>query len=1219
MTRLTMILVAILLAFTVNAQNIILPTNGSKGITKSNDRFSGFQATFSYSQIESVTITGTEKGSFSAITIAGAYLDGDFGMPGLPIFRKMISVPVGATPKIVIRNYTAAEYRLEDYGIQTIFPVQPDVRKDQSNVPFIYDEKAYTLNDYNYSDMAEVGVLGKMRGMVIGMLVVRPVQYNPVTNTIMVYNDIEVEVTFEDSDVQKTHELFTKTYSPHFANMYGVAFNQGVHKGVFEDNPDLHTTPVRMLVIANRMFEATLQPWIEWKTKKGFYMDVNYTDVIGTTAAAIKTFCHNKYNSGIGSGTAPTYIVIVGDTPQVPASQTGSSTAKATDLYYATVDSDYFPEMYYSRMSATTTAQLENIIEKILYYEQYQFADPSFLDNVLLIAGADGTWNPRVGQPAINYAANYYYNAANGYANVYKYLDSYSGCYANFNNVGFANYTAHCSETSWGDPSFTNSQIGGLTNLNKYFVAMGNCCLAADFGYGECFGEAMIRAEKKGAVGYIGSSPSSYWGDDFHFAVGAYAGNIETITNPTLQNTTDGVYDLMFRDADFNCLSSHVFGGNLAVTYAHVNPGYTVHTSSPWYYWEAYNVLGDGSLMPYNGQAVDNTVSHLPIVPIGMTSYEITAIPGSYAAISKDGILHGVAVADASGIANVSLDPPIISGGDVDIVVTRNQYRPYIVQIPAAALSGPYIVSNGYDVADGSELTYISGNSQIAVTLKNVGADPTAGTLSVNISCDDPQLTINSATATCGSMNDGGTAIVNFNVTVANSIPDNKTFPVTVTVTDTDNTVWESILSLKAYAPDFSLEQVLVNGVEDGNLEPDAITTLTLVIKNKGNADAFAVIGDITTSSAFITPACDDQNTVAQNLPAGETIELTFIVITDQSMPFGHNADFNLSLTAQYGRTYEAPFNAVCSAGSFCIPQSSNGCNSNDKFTLVKLTKVSNGDILIDHAPTCNSPNGYTNYTGSIIVPIEPGAQYVLNVTVGNGGTQHIKGWFDVNGNNIFDANELLFSGSCSSGGSTSFTFTAPQDYMPGNQCFRLRCQYNTAPADACSSMSYGQTLDYTIVLPEIYPRVQNVVAVLDDSNITINWDAPNGQTPDGYNIYRNGNRLNTTLLTSPTFTESNLSDGVYVYNVTAVFAGNQESLAQMSNIICLTDQLLFTINYNTPANGTLSVTAGTATIENGTLVNANTVLTITATPDDAVKYRLETLTVNETNFTSGN
>jgi len=103
-----------------------------------------------------------------------------------------------------------------------------------------------------------------------------------------------------------------------------------------------------------------------------------------------------------------------------------------------------------------------NQIEKIFCYKKYQFSDPTYLNNVLLIAGQDASLTPTVAQPIISYAANYYYNTAHGYANIYKHLTSTIGY------VGFANYTAHRSETIWDVPSFTISQISSILNPNKY-------------------------------------------------------------------------------------------------------------------------------------------------------------------------------------------------------------------------------------------------------------------------------------------------------------------------------------------------------------------------------------------------------------------------------------------------------------------------------------------------------------------------------------------------------------------------------------------------------------------------------------------------------------------------------------------------------------------------------------------------------------------------------
>ena len=906
MKRLLLFLGIILLTFLTNAQSIPL-YSAKKSISKGNDNFTSFQAAFSYNKIEGVTIEGTEKGTFSAITIEGAFIDGELGMPGLPVFTKMIAVPVGATPIVTVKNHSTNEYSLDEYGFHTVFPVQPSVRKDQNpdEIPFEFNEKAYLSDKYNDSPIAEINVMGTMRGVRIAMLVVRPVQYNPADNTVRVFNDIEIEVSFENGDYKKTQELYKNTCSHYFANSYSSIFNSGVHRDVFSEHPDLYNTPVRMLVITNRIFEATLQPWIEWKTKKGFYLDVNYTDDIGTTAAAIKTFCHNKYNQGISDGTAPTFIVIVGDIQQVPASQTGTQSKKATDFYYAETTGDLFPEMYYSRMSAQTTQQLQNIIDKTLYYEQYQFEDPGFLDNVLLIAGWESSQNFSTNWcvPQINYANTHYYNSEHGYSQITKFLGPpYTGYHNAFNNLGFANYSAHCNETNWQTYTgsyLTVAQVNAFTNVNKYFVAMANCCLSADFGTNECIGEAMIRAQNKAAVAYIGSSPSTYWAEDLHFSVGAYKGSTSPAT-PNMENTTLGCYDLMFRDADFNCLSSHVFAGNLAVTHAHTNSGYTL-MSNLRYYWEAYNVLGDGSIMPYNGQAAVNEVSHLAIVPIGHTTYEVNAAPGSYIAISKDGVIHGVAIADDSGVALVTLEPPILTKGDVDIVVTRNQYQPYIQVVPASVLDGPYVLYQNYLLTDlegnANQSVAYDSTVDVDITLKNIGTE-TATNCSIELISNNEYVTINNSIFALGDID--AEEIINFekifNFSVSKYVPDQSKIDFLTVVSPPDvEEKWISKFSITANAPKLISQKFIITEITgNGNNRIDAGETLkiSIPVSNIGHAKSYPLTATLRANLLAVEVLTSTTNN--DGIEAGESGYLDFIISTSENIEVG--AELTLKL-----------------------------------------------------------------------------------------------------------------------------------------------------------------------------------------------------------------------------------------------------------------------------------------------------------------------------------
>ncbi len=725
MKKLSLLIVLAMCTMLAVAQNgrIDLRHETKAEITHSD--FSTLRATFRYGSIESIEIA-TPRGTFSEIAIEGTYASGEIGTPELPASHQLLAVPFGATPQVNVISYTTTDYRLSDYGIGTLIPHQPSVRKDQNldEVEFVYNAAAYQTRSLATMPEATIEVQGTMRGIRIGSLVITPVSYNPAANTLRVFNDIEVEINFVGADRAETERMLLNTYSPYFDIVYKQMFNYRQIMDVYDDHPDLMAYPVHMIVITPENYISALQPWINWKIQKGFDVNVVTTAQAGGNYNAIQSYVQNLYNTGVSQGATPTFVILVGDTGQIPGKTSGNATQKVTDLYYGSIDNDYFPDMFYSRMSAENTNQVTAIVNKILQYEQYTMPDPSYLNNVTLIAGWDSYWNPRIGQPTINYATTYYYNTAHGFTTVNAHLNQsqYPGCYNALNTgIGFVNYTAHGAETRWEDPQFTVSNVNALTNANKYFLAMGNCCLTGNFGYSQpCFGEAMLRGENKAAYSYIGSCPVTYWYEDYYFGVGA-----TTVMNqtPTQQNTATGVYDGIWMDETYNTVSSITFLGNIAVCYAHAGNYQT--STTPLYYWQAYHVLGDGSIMPYRVNPTPNNVSHASSIPSGSSNFAVNAQAGSYVGISQNNVLKGAALVPASGSVNVPVSG-ITSGQPVKIVVTKPQRQPYMQDITVGGGGGTtYNITvsanptNGGTVSGGG--TYNQGQSCTVTATANSG------------------------------------------------------------------------------------------------------------------------------------------------------------------------------------------------------------------------------------------------------------------------------------------------------------------------------------------------------------------------------------------------------------------------------------------------------------------------------------------------------------------
>ncbi len=909
------------------AQNGIIPLKSEKASlqVKQQKNEADFRLTVSHTAIKSLSVN-TKKGKFDEISITGASYIGKPGMPKLPAYTKLIEVPEGAEIVLKVKSFDSREYKLEAFGIENpIMPVQPSIRKDQDpeKLKFHYLKDAYTSKNFTDYEIVSADPIGSMRGIRIAKLSIAPVNYNPDKGTIKVYNNIEIEVSFKNTDKKLTQDARRKAYSPYFEPVYSKLIN---HKNMADDHPDLTKYPVKMLILSDRMFEEALQPYIDWKTKKGFEVIVNYTDEGYESVSEIKNWIQTHYESSGPDDPAPSFCLLVGDTDQIPASQVANQSNQKTDLYYFSQDGDYFPEMYYGRFSANNLEQLQPQIDKTLYYEQYQFSDPTFLDDVTLIAGVDAEWNPNVGQPTVQYGTDNYFNSSFGFVNVNDYLDSYAGCYDNERiAVSLINYTAHCNQGGWGNPSFSVSNAHNTVNQGQYPLAVGNCCLSADFGFSsECIGEAWVRAEN-GAVAYIGSSPNTFWFEDFYWAVGAFP--IEGDNDgyvPTTEETSMGVYDAMFL-SDYTSVGATIFLGNLAVTEADVG------SYIPEYYWEAYNALGDPSLVSYKTQGSDNKVSHASKIIIGIESFEISAESGSYAAVSKDGILHGAALVGESGTAVLSIKP-IPEAGDVDIVVTKPQYKPYINSIPASPADGPYIITESYT----DEIVY-NQSTDLNIALKNIGSDP-ATDVQVNISSPDANAQITNPSHNYGdiaadeisSASPSGT----FTLSIPNNLENGREIPIEINISDDQSNSWLYTKNIRVKAPKTSSSEVFVTNDDNENfqLDPGESADINFTVTNTGDAgadfsselsvsndpNAYLSLGETSTEPVFISAGQSydfsfPNATAASETPEGTKIGLALTVLSGESAQYSStlSREIIIGTTPEYLISNQGAYN-VC-------------------------------------------------------------------------------------------------------------------------------------------------------------------------------------------------------------------------------------------------------------------------------------------------------------------
>lgn len=74
-------------------------------------------------------------------------------------------------------------------------------------------------------------------------------------------------------------------------------------------------------------------------------------------------------------------------------------------------------------------------------------------------------------------------------------------------------------------------------------------------------------------------------------------------------------------------------------------------------------------------------------------------------------------------------------------------------------------------------------------------------------------------------------------------------------------------------------------------------------------------------------------------------------------------------------------------------------------------------------------------------------------------------------------------------------------------------------------------------------PRPQGLAGAADSAAVSLTWTAGNGAAvPTGYNVYRDGRRVNSAPVTAMSYKDGQLAYGSYIYKVTALYDGDRES-----------------------------------------------------------------------------
>ncbi len=735
---LKLLLLCVIVLFALTSQSFGQVVNfhdnwGSQGMTLKQQGISGVNINFSINtmNLEDVNVNGT---MMKSPRLEGIFLPNNEGCPDLAGTGRYIAIPQGSRAVLNIRSYRTVTYT----NIE-IAPA-PRIPWDTEDGPAVFQKRAdvYSKNAFYPENPVILSSPTQLRGVDAVMLGITPFQYNPVTKELIVYKDIDIEVRFEGGNGHFGEDrLRSRWWDPILED---ALFNYQSLPGIDYDKLNtMRTQGCEYLII--RPDGAEFAKWADsiknFRVMQGICTKiVTITEVGGNVAATVEAYVNNAYTNWTPP---PVAVLMLGDYGTATTNNLISPIYNnycVSDNILADVNNDHMPDMAFARITANNEAQLQVMVTKFLNYERNPPTSPAFYDHPITALGwqtvrwfqicsevIGGFWKNAQGKHPVRINAVYAGNpsvdpwsTATNTATVLAYfgpsgqayipatpqeLGGWTGGTATMINNAINSgsfilqHRDHGGETGWGEPSYNNSNINSLTNTDLTFILSINC-LTGRYNYSnECFAEKFHRYtynnQNSGALGLIAASQTSY-----SFVNDAYVWGMMDNFWPNFMPT----YGAMFSERGVRPAF-----GNCAGKYFLQQSSWPYNTGNKEVTYHLFHHHSDAFLSVYSEVPQNLSVSHANSIDASDTGFTVTATPGSFIALTFNGIILGTGTGTGS-----PLSIHVIGGqsepDSMDVVVTKQNYFRYHAKVkvigtpvsiqPVAGVPANYSLSQNY-------------------------------------------------------------------------------------------------------------------------------------------------------------------------------------------------------------------------------------------------------------------------------------------------------------------------------------------------------------------------------------------------------------------------------------------------------------------------------------------------------------------------------------------
>jgi hypothetical protein len=490
-----------------------------------------------------------------------------------------------------------------------------------------------------------------------------------------------------------------------------------------------------------------------------------------------------------------------------------------------------------------------------------------------------------------------------------------------------------------------------------------------------------------------------------------------------------------------------------------------------------------------------------------MDFYTVSAAPGSYVGISKDGVLYGAGMIDETGTTDIAITP-VTSGGNAKIVVTHPQHVPYIAEVPAAAMTGAYISVDAFALSE--EQANYGETLDMTIDLKNVGTQP-SGALTATLTTDCEYVEILGGSATTAALDpDQLATLTGYQFSVAENVPDKTKAQFVLEVTDGTDT-WNSNINITLHAPVLQAESIVVSDTE-----------VALTFKNDGTAPFYG--GELTLTSCSPDLVFEPATmTISDVVAGGENVTLSVNYTIDESVEIGTTFEVAYDFTTGM---FEISDIFVVSYGSIQEDFESGVFGDGWSFT-----PIANAWVIVDGGAKGTKCAKSTNEG---INSSDYSAILTVNVLAAGDLTFMYKVSSETGSSTMWD-NLTFYMDDQQKGQWAGTTMTSFEQFVQpvttGTHTFKWTYHKD-------SSVSSGEdcawideiTFPPTNVIGFIDPAT-NLEAAIDGHNVNLTWDASADAV--SYVIKRDGETIATVAETS--YTDVVATSGTYKYQVHAL------------------------------------------------------------------------------------